>query len=121
MVKTKTREQRAVAVNRRPPRGVPRDEWLLAIGLANHGTRKHADYVKHGFIHWVAAWVKDAPLVCDESGFWQRADDSDELAAMRGASDATRHQMYAGWNETDCGNPAAYAAGAAIAIDLEVS
>jgi hypothetical protein len=105
----------------RRPKGVPRDEWLLAIGLANRGSHRHAS-PQHGFVHHVAAWIKDAPLDC--SGFWGewiRGEDSDELAAMHGADHVTRHTVYSGHNETDCGNPDAYAAGAALAMALEES
>jgi hypothetical protein len=94
-----------------------RAEMLLAEGLANAATRSHADYERHGFIHWVAAWVKGAPLV--EAGFqWVRAEDSDELAAMAGAHSHVR--AADGWPyDKDHGNPDAYAAGAALAIALD--
>lgn len=103
---------------RRPPKGVPRDEWLLAIGLANHGARRHADYVNHGFVHWVAAWVKDAAIVTDPVGQWLRDDDSDELSAMAGAYAMRRPERS--WPFCrDHGNPDAFAAGAALAMALE--
>lgn len=120
---------RTVEVYRRGTPAGPdpdRAEMLLAEGLANAATRSHADYERHGFIHWVAAWVKGAPLVIqavttDErlAGEWIRDDNSDELAAMQGASSVVkRHASYAPF-DTDHENPDAYAAGAALALALE--
>lgn len=103
---------------RKPPKGVPRDEWLLAIGMANARELRHLNS-RHGLIHRVAAWIKDAPLTIDFIGTWHRGADSDELAAMYGAKDVTKHPVYAGWNESDYGNPDGYAAGAALALALE--
>ena len=102
---------------RNPPRGVPRDEWLLAVGLSNHGAHRHANLMRHGFIHHVAAWIKDAPIVQDWDGRWLRDEDSDELAAMMGAHDCAGSGLYQ--FPHDAGNPDAYAAGAALAMALE--
>lgn len=115
----------------RYPPGTPagpdpdRAEMLLAEGLANEATSSYADYERHGFVHWVAAWVKGAPLVVAEHdtaerirGEWIRDDDSDELAAMQGAAAVRRHVSFAAF-DTDHNNPDAYAAGAALAMALE--
>lgn len=82
----------------RPPKGVPRDEWLLAIGLANH---RIAPMVGCD----VAAAIHPDRLQRDPGygAAWNGA------ATMRGCS---------GW-DTDENQPDSYAAGAALAMALE--
>jgi hypothetical protein len=82
------------------PKGVPRDEWLLAIGLASHGH---------------APWADAGSVVIDMmDGRWWASDGSDASAATQGVHDAER----IGRDTSDEGNPDAYAAGAALAIAL---
>jgi hypothetical protein len=90
----------------KPPRGVPRAEWLLAVGL---GRDRIKDWMSHGGSHHVAYRIADA-------GHYG----SDWSAAYNGASDArlgVAGEMLSG----DEGNPDAYAAGAALAMALEDS
>jgi hypothetical protein len=80
-----------------PPKGVPRDEWLLAFGLAVHtpGVWKYAADVAIAIdptfgpefeAAWNAAWAVRSPRLDDRG---------------------------------DAGHPDAYAAGAALALALE--
>jgi hypothetical protein len=84
----------------RPPKGVPRDEWLLAIGLANHRPGQ---------------WLQWGNVLAFSVGFGAAFD-----AARSGWLDAkgvATHALSAG----DHGDRQAYAAGAALAMALEES
>lgn len=80
----------------KPPKGVPRDEWLLAIGLAAQPASDDAVVLAR---------------VIDPEGVWIAGDGSDCSAAFNGAA----FDFY----DDDEGNPDAYAAGAALAMALE--
>lgn len=90
----------------RKPKGVPRDEWLLAIGLANEPDVTEDEAFRMA-------------LAIDPHGSWIRGDGNDQSAAFEGACDAV--SLSGIGNGTDEGNPDAYAAGAGLAMALEGS
>lgn len=83
----------------KPPRGVPRDEWLLAVALANYRSGAFSDYC----------------ALDNEPGDWAGLGDGYGSDASAFANGTWHRSSQLG----DEGNPDAYAAGAALAMALE--
>lgn len=96
----------------KPPKGVPRDEWLLALGVAEHHHRLVPDPPER----WgdVVEQTYQNALVRVFPGHWIDDVGSDADAGIRGAWDVIDDSSWG-----DEGNPDAYAAGAALAMALE--
>jgi hypothetical protein len=94
----------------RKPRGVPRDEWLLAVGLARF---KKTWPQPHGPTHDYALAISGRKSVYQP---YARLG-SDHSAAYCGADSVLR--PFVTWRDEE--NPDAYAAGAALAMALESS
>jgi hypothetical protein len=92
----------------KPPRGVPRAEWLLACGLARF---EKTWPQPHGPTHDYAPAISGRKSVYPPYA----AIGSDHSAAYAGADSVLN--PFVTWR--DEGNPDAYAAGAALAIALE--
>jgi hypothetical protein len=86
----------------RPPRGVPRDEWLLAIGLATPAPE-------------CPSGREIADMLFPGGDYTARG--TNNSAAFEGAFDV----IFGTHRGTDEGNPDAYAAGAGLAMALEES
>lgn len=90
----------------RKPKGVPRDEWLLAIGLANRPDTSSDESYR------IARAI-------DPVGLWCASNGNDCSAAFEGACSVVIASRMT--EDTDEGNPDAYAAGAGLAMALESS
>lgn len=90
----------------KPPKGVPKDEWLLAIGLAR--------YEPVGF-DWARA-TACSEAIAGGIGF----DRPDWSAAYNGAGSVLGTWANRSNDSSGRRNPDAYAAGAALAMALEV-
>lgn len=104
----------------KPPKGVPRDEWLLAIGLAAPPRSEPGLTFHESMGHDISRRITGRDLYADDGTYCGRG--SDASAAYNGAihqRDGLGSEAMARVLGGDEGNPDAFAAGAALAMALE--